>query len=470
MKTNLYRWAKAKGAAALPGRAPALAELMERLTEHLHLPLFRNGYALLFSGATTSALGLLYWALAARLYPAATVGVGSALLSAMLLLSGVAQLSLNNVLVRFIPAAGHDTRALIIKSYAASSLMALVLSLVFVAGISWWSPALQFLQSQPLWLAAFGLATMIWCVFALQDSALTGLRQAVWVPLENTLFSIVKIVLLVALAGSVGPSGIFASWTAPVALSLLPVNWLIFRRFATARAAAGPRAASRIAPGEILRYVGGNYLGTVFFLIYTNLLPILVANRAGATANAYFYLPWMIAGGLQLIAINMTTSMTVEAVLSRDQLHVLSRRVLKHSLRLLLPLTAVIVIGAPWLLQLFGKTYSLEGAALMRWLALASPPNVLVVLAISIARVTNRSRWVVAINAAVCVITLALATLLLPQFGIVAVGWAWLASQVSVALVLAVTILKPTLQGSARAQPAALPRLEPAQQDERRQN
>jgi hypothetical protein len=45
----------------------------------------------------------------------------------------------------------------------------------------------------------------------------------------------------------------------------------------------------------------------------------------------------------------------------------------------------------------------------MRWLALAAPPNVLVVLAISIARVTNRSRWVVAINAAVCVITLALA-------------------------------------------------------------
>src|SRR5205814_7849187 len=96
------------------GRAPALVRTVDRLTDHLRLPLFRNGYALLFSGAATSGLGLLYWAVAARLYPLATVGLNSALLSAMLLLSCMAQLSLNNVLVRFIPAAGHDTRALIL--------------------------------------------------------------------------------------------------------------------------------------------------------------------------------------------------------------------------------------------------------------------------------------------------------------------------------------------------------------------
>src|SRR5207248_8852906 len=102
---------------------------------------------LLFSGAATSGLGLLYWAVAAHLYPVATVGLNSALLSAMLLLSGMAQLSLNNVLVRFIPAAGHDTRALILWSYLASGITAVILSLVFVIGIDLWSPTLQFLRT-----------------------------------------------------------------------------------------------------------------------------------------------------------------------------------------------------------------------------------------------------------------------------------------------------------------------------------
>jgi O-antigen/teichoic acid export membrane protein len=451
MKTTFDRWTKDGGTLITPGRAPALVRVADRLSEHVRVPVFRNGYALLFSGAATSGLGLLYWVVAARLYPAAIVGLNSALLSAMILLSGMAQLSLNNVLVRFIPAAGRDTRALILWSYLASGLTAVLLSVVFVIGVDNWSPALQFLRSEPAWLWSFVMATVAWSVFSLQDSALTGLRQAVWVPVENTLFAILKILLLAMLAASLKQAGIFASWTVPVALSLLPVNWLIFRRFMPLPGAAKAQPDGGIERREILRFVAGNYLGTALFLAYTNLLPILVANRSGPAANAYFYLPWMIAGGLQLIAINMTTSMTVEAALDRTQLRVLSQRVLKQTLRLLSPLVIGLVVGAPWLLQLFGPTYSFEGAALMRWLAAAALPNVLVVLAISIARVTNRSWLVVAINASVCVVTLVIAYSLLPRYGIVAVGWAWLGSQVAVALVLAATVLRSTLRSGSRA-------------------
>lgn len=47
----------------------------------------------------------MYWVLAARFYSAEMVGLSSAALSAMLLLSGISQLSLNSVLVRFVPQA-----------------------------------------------------------------------------------------------------------------------------------------------------------------------------------------------------------------------------------------------------------------------------------------------------------------------------------------------------------------------------
>ena len=39
-----------------------------------------------------------------------------------------------------------------------------------------------------------------WCVFSLQDAVLTGMRQAVWLPLENGVYGLAKIGLLVALA------------------------------------------------------------------------------------------------------------------------------------------------------------------------------------------------------------------------------------------------------------------------------
>jgi len=89
------RWAAANT------RLTALAGT--RVVTHFRIPLYRNGYALLVSSATTSALGLFYWILAARRYSADTVGLGSATLSAMMLLSGISQLGLNSALVRFVP-------------------------------------------------------------------------------------------------------------------------------------------------------------------------------------------------------------------------------------------------------------------------------------------------------------------------------------------------------------------------------
>ena len=54
-----------------------------RLAAHLQAPLYRNGYALVFSSAATSALGLVYWMLAARYYPTEVIGLNAALLSAL---------------------------------------------------------------------------------------------------------------------------------------------------------------------------------------------------------------------------------------------------------------------------------------------------------------------------------------------------------------------------------------------------
>ncbi len=444
---RLPRWAKDKEAVALSGRPAALARVGSELIEHLRMPLFRNGYALLVNGAATSVLGLLYWALAARLYPVALVGLNSALVAAMLLLAGIAQLSLNNVLVRYIPVAGLKTRRLILYCYVASGLAAVVVGAVFIGGIDFWSPALGFLNQSPVWQVLFGLAIVAWCVFSLQDSVLTGLRQSIWVPVENTIFAVVKIILLVVFAGWIARMGVFLSWTVPVALSLLPVNALIFGRLLSAKS-PGPSvglASAALDRRELLRYVGGNYLGTLSFLAYTNLLPLIVANLAGAEATAYFYLPWTVAGGLQLIATNLSISLTVEAAVNQRNLGRYCQHVLRQSLRLILPLVAVIVLGAPWFLRVFGSNYALQGSALLRWLSLATVPNAVVVLSLALARVQSRSVLVAGMQGAICVLSLGLSVMLLPRLGITGIGVAWFVSQLAVGLFAFSYVLRPTL-------------------------
>jgi hypothetical protein len=70
---------------------------------------------------------------------------------------------------------------------------------------------------------------------------LAGMQQTVWVPIENTIFALVKIALLLLFAWPVARYGIFASWTIPGAAVLLPVSYLIFRRLLPrhAQASAG---------------------------------------------------------------------------------------------------------------------------------------------------------------------------------------------------------------------------------------
>jgi O-antigen/teichoic acid export membrane protein len=390
-----------------------------------------------------SGLGFVFWALAARHYSPEVVGRNSAAVAAMIVVSGISQLGLNAILIRYLPNAGTSTRRLVMLTYTAAAFFAAAAGLVAALTSRGWAPTLRFLGSDGRWLVSFVVATVAWTIFSLQDSVMTGMRQAHWVPIENSLFSVIKVVLLVALASTAPRGGIFLAWNVPVLLSLLPVNLLIFRRLI-------PRHVRRAVtepwyPRVIVRFATGNYVGSLFFLGSTALLPVVVANQSGARTTAYFYIPWTIATAIQLVALNMTTSLTVEVALDETKLRDYCRRVTLHTMRIVVPATVVLMAGAPYVLRAFGGAYASEGATLLRLLGLATIPNVIVALGLSVARIQHSSRTVLWIQGALCGLTLGLSILLLPRLGIEGVGVASLTSQMAVAGWLLTGVLRPVL-------------------------
>ena len=409
-------------------------QLWAEVLPHLRSPLYRNGYLLLLSGAVSAGLGIVYWLLAARRYSPELVGLNSALIAAMLFLAGIAQLGLNTVLVYFLPRVGPGATRLVSRSYLVSLLSAGVVGLIFAGGASFWAPALAPMLAKPWLWVAFVISVALWCIFTLQDSVLTGLRQTTWVPVENLLVAVVKIVLLVVLAQVTPAYGLWASWMIPVALSLGPVNWLIFARFLPQQR-RGIETQS-ITAGTLVQHTFHNYIGSLCFLASTTLLPVIVTQTLGARATAYFYIPWMLYTGLQLIPQNMALSFMVEASANRSRTADYYRSAWQQSLRLLLPLVALLLVGAPWLMALFGDDYAVEGSTLLRILVVAILPNLYTALYLSLARVENRSHRLIVVQGAICLLTLGLTTLLLDTFGITGVGMAWLAAQSVVAVVL----------------------------------
>ena len=413
-----------------------------RLIAHVRVPLYRNGYSLILSTAITSGLGMAYWTLAARNYTTETIGLNAAVMSAMIFLANVSQLNLTNALNRFIPGAGRATGRLVVYAYLISLVMALAASLIFILGVDAWAPALSFLGSSPFFILWFTLATMAWCIFVLQDSALVGLRQATWVPIENMIFALAKIALLIGFAKALPQHGVFASWTIPVVVMLLPVNLLIFRRLIPRHVQATEDQEIPIVPAQIAKYVAGDYLASLIWMAISNLLPLIVLERAGATANAHYYLSWTVAYALYLVSRNMGMSLIAEAAADQAKLDTYSYRMFVQTARLLVPMVAIMVFGAPYILHVFGNSYATEGTALFRLLCLSALPNIVTSLYISVARVQRRMIAIALVLASLSALVLTLSYILLEVYGITGIGVAWLLSQTIIAVVLVLTQLR----------------------------
>ena len=416
-----------------------IASARHWLREHLGNPLYRTGYLLMLGTGLTAVLGVAFWALAAHAYSAHAVGVNSAVISATTLLSSACTLGLNAVLVRYLPVAGRSTRALIVKSYALTIGLSLVVGEAAALTSQLWSSRLGFLAGGG-WLIAFPLATAAITVFTLQDGVLVGLRAAKWIPIENATYSVAKLILLGVLTSALPGVGLFVAWNAPLPLAILLISVLIFRRLIPES-----QPTAELDSKRLVAMAKGNYLGTLASLLSGLYMPILVANHTDPTHAAYFYIPWMILLALQLVVLNVSTSLTVEAAVDPARLTDLTRKAFQHSMLLVSPPALATFIAAPWLLLAFGSAYSDGGTALLRLLAIGLIPNVVVALGVTVARIEQRGGAVLAIQGAQAACAIGLSAVLLPTMGISGVGVAWIASQSLLAVVLLASILRPLL-------------------------
>jgi O-antigen/teichoic acid export membrane protein len=274
---------------------------------------------------------------------------------------------------------------------------------------------------------------------------LTGLGRAVWIPLENILYSAVKLVLVLALAANLGGYGILVSWVVPAALAVVPVSLAVFKIFIPAHLEAYGTEPAR-GTHLFRRFVASDGLGMVLAQMHSALLPILVMEQAGAETAGRFYIPWMLAQSLDLVAVNVGMSLTVQGAHTQDQLPSMFRRVLLRTLAPVGLLAAVAIVAAPLVLTLFGAGYADASVEAFRLLLLGSLFRVVITLAICAARAERRPSRVVALHAGLTVLVLPLAWRLTPGLGATGAALAWMIGQAAIAG-LAVLLVRHLLRG-----------------------
>lgn len=411
----------------------------EGLKGLLDTPLYINACYLVADVAVVSVLGFAFWALVARLYSPAQVGVASATIAAVILLARFSRLGFDYGLVRFLPGASERASSLMNSCFTITGLTSLVAALIFLSGLNLWSPAILSIRHPGLSIF-FVLLTIAYSLFLLVEQAFIARRRAKFVLFKNIVAGVVKVAAAIAFASLFSTSGILVSWGAAIFVTLaMALFWFLPR---VQQGYIPIPAVSKELVNNMLHFSLGNYIAELLWFAPLMIFPLIVINILGADTNAYFYIPWTIAQMLFAIPMAVSYSLFAEGSNEAHLLWPNTLKSVKMCLLILVPVVVVLFFLSDKLLLIFGSSYSKSGFTLLRVLALSAIPVGINYIGLSVMRVRKNTRGVILVSASIACLTLGLGYILMTSKGILGIGVGWIATQTLVAAVVALLLLR----------------------------
>jgi O-antigen/teichoic acid export membrane protein len=396
----------------------------------------KNSAFLIAAVGLHDIFGFLFWAVAARFYSTANVGLAAATISAVMLLVTISGLGFGVGMVRFLPNE-KDKSGMVNTCFTIVGLFSLMLAIIFVGGLSIWSPALLFLRQDMIALLIFILCTVAMSLFVLQSNAFIAFRATKFYFIQ-ILISGLRVLLIVVLVG-LGIIGIFSSFAVAFCVALIAANSFVRRVYSKYRPV--PIVNKQIIK-DIFHFSFANYIGESFRMLPGLILPILIANALSPEKSAYFYVAWMIASLLFTVSYSINSSLLAESSHSPSELRSQVIKAGRFSFVVLIPAILLLFLFANSLLSLFGSEYSNEALKLLWILALSSIPVAFNTLYTTVKRVDKDIRPIVYVYAFIALTTIGGGYFLLGVMGLAGIGITWLISNTMVMLVVVPMVSK----------------------------
>jgi len=436
--------------------------------------LVRNSLFMMSSTVATALLGYVFWIVAARVFSGAQVGIASAVISLCSTVALLTYLGPAAMLVERLHAYERSRAwsAFLVQMSVATSAATAVVAMAAV-------PVVEHSKGYGLFFDTAGAAALTvtgaasWSLLNMYCSAFIAARRAGGLLAVQGLVSLIKVLLVVPLcAAGLGAPGLVVAWVASSvigvavgALWLLPRLGLGARPKRTgrrrrayrphyvyrphyayrphysrrARHARHARHARAPQPGgwrtDYLWRLIGQHLTSVGGQVTPIILPILVVLRLGTGPNAYFYITWMIGSVFFMVSPSISNALFAENVRARSGLRTTIVKAFRVISFLLLPAMVIMVVGGKLILSIFGSAYAGVGYGLLVLLAISAVPDAVSNVAVAVYRATNRLRYSASINIGILTLTSVGAWCLMPEFGLLGVGYAWLGAQLLGALV-----------------------------------
>ncbi|WP_214020433.1 lipopolysaccharide biosynthesis protein [Methanoculleus sp.] len=408
--------------------AVALPKNFSEVRQHLQEPLIRNSFFIMASSFAAAGFGFFFWMIAARFYSQADVGIATALMSSMGLLILISRLGLDQSVIRFFPL--RDKNRVLGTAILVPTVVALGAGLIFIAAVDVISPELVIVRSiAPLYLIILGAYSITWVL----EGAFNALRKSEHYFTLNLLYG-TRILFLVPL-GSLGAIGIFGAFGFSFILGLILALALL------TRCSVRPvPCVDRVFLREAWQFSAGAYIAGILMSAPNMVIPIMVLHVLGAESTANYYITYAIVSILFMIPYAFTTSLFVEGSHGVEMKKSVLRT-LASMFALLIPAIIGLSLFGEQILNLIGKDY-VEGMALLRVLALSALFVSVCQTFIAISKVRNDIRSLIILSGFISVALLGLGYTLMNRFGLIGMGYAWLATYVAGTFLVGIILKK----------------------------
>lgn len=414
---------------------PAFSRLRAAVAAHVRDPLYLNGYALVLNAAASSALGFVFWLVAAHRFQAEHIGIGAAVVSASTLAALIGKAGFDAAIIRYGPSASaRGIRRLLLVSMLATLILTCITALVILLLASGGVESLGPLR-EPLWALGFFALAAATAVAWILDAYFISEQAAILVLVRNVAFNTVKLVVPLVLATSIAVRAVPLAWGVGLAASLAVAFSVL-----PGRLRARPRERSTpMRAREVAVYAARNYVLNVSEFLPGLLFPLIVLGTLGAEENAHFFLAWTVAT-VAFLASKSVAQSAFAALVRAASPNAAIRKAFVLSGLVLVPGAVALYVAAPFVLGLFGGEYGAAGAELLRLLALSIFP--VGVSNVYLAFVKARAGgWELTLLPAASLAALLLSMpVALATWGIEGAGLAWLAVQTAAGVYAAIRL------------------------------
>jgi O-antigen/teichoic acid export membrane protein len=367
-------------------------------------------------------LGFAFWAVVARLYSPAAVGLAGTALTSVMLLTEVSHLGLSYALIRFIPQSGEGAPFLVSRSLAVVAITSFLSGLIFLSTVALWSQDLSdILWQRPGYAGGYLTLIVFAAMVGILKSIFIAYRRAVLVLALNLALGILRIPLAVLLGVLGSALGIVAGHGIAILVSVL-LGLLVFLPWCIGRRLPLAVDLWRLVP--LTSFALSNLASYMLTVSVWTLLPLLVISLMGAQAAGFFYMGWTVTGLVLTMIQQLGLSLFAEGSYNLQEFRSQVRGVLLVGI-VLGGLFAVLVyfLGDLILLLLLGREYMEQSSSVLKILAAATPLAALTNVYLTIERVRQRLGPLVSVSAVVTVFMLGATAVLMPRVGIVGAGY-----------------------------------------------